>query len=375
MKLGSGIEKESNMRIPLNDLKRHLDSSRDLVDSATARVVDSGWYIFGDEGVSFEREFAAYCGTRACVGVANGTDGLEFALRAVGVAPGSRVATVANAGFYTSTALLAIGAAPVFVDVEPDTHLMDLDALRSILSGRIDAVVVTHLYGLLHDMAHLLQITDAQGVPVIEDCAQAHGAIRDGKKAGSFGRAAAFSFYPTKNLGGIGDGGAVVTNDTSVATKIQLLRQYGWAPKYHVTLDGARNSRLDEMQAAVLLNKLPHLDRWNARRREIAARYSGGIRNARIRVPAIRGSEYVAHLYVIVCEQREELRAHLAGAGIMTDVHFPVPDHRQSVLSAKGGWPALPVSESLSQRVLTLPCYPELTNEEVDFVIGRVNDW
>ena len=153
------------------------------LNSATARVVDSGWYIFGDEGVSFEREFAAYCGTRACVGVANGTDGLEFALRAVGVAPGSRVATVANAGFYTSTALLAIGAAPVFVDVEPDTHLMDLDALRSILSGRIDAVVVTHLYGLLHDMAHLLRITDAHGVPVIEDCAQAHGAIRRRKKS------------------------------------------------------------------------------------------------------------------------------------------------------------------------------------------------
>ena len=363
------------MRIPTNDLKRHLDGIRDLVDTATARVVDSGWYIFGEEGASFEREFAAYCGTRACVGVANGTDALEFALRGVGVAAGSRVATVANAGFYTSTALLAIGAAPVFVDVEPDTHLMDLDALRSVLSERIDAVVVTHLYGLLHDMAHLLRITDAHGVPVIEDCAQAHGAIRGGKKAGSFGRAAAFSFYPTKNLGAVGDAGAVVTNDTSVATRIQLLRQYGWAPKYHVTLDGARNSRLDEMQAAVLLAKLPHLDRWNARRREIAARYSRGLRNARILVPAIRGSEYVAHLYVIVCEEREKLRAHLAAAGIMTDIHFPVPDHRQRVLSAKGPWPALPVSESLSQRVLTLPCYPELTDKEVDFVIERVNEW
>jgi len=363
------------MRIPTNDLKRHIHCVRDLIAAATERVVDSGLYIFGEEGASFEREFAAYCGTRACVGVANGTDALEFALRGVGVAAGSRVATVANAGFYTSTALLAIGAAPAFVDVDPDTHLMDLDALRSVLSERIDAVVVTHLYGLLHDMAGLLRITDAHGVPVIEDCAQAHGATRGGKKAGSFGRAAAFSFYPTKNLGAVGDAGAVVTNDASVATRIQLLRQYGWAPKYHVTLDGARNSRLDEMQAAVLLAKLPYLDRWNARRREIAARYSEGLRNARIRVPAIRGREYVAHLYVIACEEREKLRAHLAAAGIMTDIHFPVPDHRQRMLSAKGPWPALPVSESLSQRVLTLPCYPELTDEEVDFVIGRVNEW
>jgi dTDP-3-amino-2,3,6-trideoxy-4-keto-D-glucose/dTDP-3-amino-3,4,6-trideoxy-alpha-D-glucose/dTDP-2,6-dideoxy-D-kanosamine transaminase len=231
-------------------------------------------------------------------GVANGTDALEFALRGVGVTAGSRVATVANAGFYTSTARLAIGAAPVFVDVEPNTHLMDLDALQSVLAERIDAVVVTHLYGLLHDMAHLLRITDARGVPVIEDCAQAHGAIRGGKKADSFGQAAAFSFYPTKNLGAVGDAGAVVTNDTSVATRIQLLRQYGWAPKYHVTLDGARNSRLDKMQAAVLLAKLPHLDRWNAR--------------------------------------REKLRAHLAAAGILTDIHFPVPDHRQRCSARKG---------------------------------------
>jgi len=362
------------MRIPINDIKRHVDGIRGLIAPAVERVLDSGWYIFGNEGEIFEREFAAYCGTHACVAVANGTDALELALRAVGVGAGSRVATVANASFYTSTALLAIGAVPVFVDVDSTTHLMDLGGLRDVLSERIDAVVMTHLYGLLYDMESLLRITDPYGLPVVEDCAQAHGAVRGGKKAGSFGHAAAFSFYPTKNLGAIGDGGAVVTNDASIAASVRLLRQYGWDPKYHVTVVGARNSRLDKLQAAVLVAKLPHLDQWNARRRDIAARYSRGLRTTRIQVPPIRGSEYVAHLYIIVCEDREDLRRHLAAAGIATDIHYPVPDHRQRVL-AEGRWPALPVSESLSKTVLTLPCYPEMTDDEVDFVIARMNEW
>src|SRR5262245_22300556 len=366
---------QPQMHIPINHIKRHLDGIRDVIAPVVERVLDSGWYLFGEEGEAFEREFAAYCGTNACVAVASGTDALEFALRAVGIGAGSRVATVANASFYTSTALLAIGAVPVFVDVDPTNHLMDLDALRDVLCGRVDAVVVTHLYGLLHDMESLLRVTEPHVLPVIEDCAQAHGAIRGGRKAGSFGHAAAFSFYPTKNLGAIGDAGALVTNDAKIAARVRLLRQYGWNPKYHVTLSGARNSRLDEVQAAVLLAKLPHLNRWNARRRDIAARYSRGLRNARIQVPAVRGGEYVAHLYVIVCEDRENLRAHLAAAGVATDVHYPVPDHQQRVLAARGRWPALPVSESLSARVLTLPCYPELTDDEVDFVIARVNDW
>jgi dTDP-4-amino-4,6-dideoxygalactose transaminase len=360
--------------IPINDMKRHFAATQELVAPAVGRVLDSGWYILGNEGKFFEEEFAAFCGTRACVGVSSGTDALEFALRSVGVEQGFRVATVANAGFYTSTALLAIGATPVFVDVDRATHLMDPKSLSEVVDS-VDAVVVTHLYGLLCDMHELCRISSQQGLPVIEDCAQAHGAVRDGKVAGSFGTVAAFSFYPTKNLGGVGDAGAVVTNDAGIAAKARLLRQYGWNPKYHVTLGGARNSRLDELQAAVISAKLPHLEHWNARRREIATRYSRRLQNSRIKVPAIRGSDYVAHLYVVVCEDRNRLRSHLAAAGIATEVHFPVPDHRQAVLAGDKQWPPLPVSEWLSESVLTLPCFPELTDEEVDFVIARVNEW
>jgi dTDP-3-amino-2,3,6-trideoxy-4-keto-D-glucose/dTDP-3-amino-3,4,6-trideoxy-alpha-D-glucose/dTDP-2,6-dideoxy-D-kanosamine transaminase len=355
-------------------MKRHFAATRDVVAPAVERVLDSGWYIFGNEGDTFEKEFAAYCGAEICVGVGNGTDALELALRAIGVTQGSRVATAANAGFYTSTTLLAIGASPVFVDVDRTTHLMDPKSLREVLSQGVEAVVVTHLYGLLSDMDEICALSRQYGAPVIEDCAQAHGAVRGGKKAGSFGKAAAFSFYPTKNLGALGDAGMVATNEPDVAEKVRRLRQYGWNPKYHVTVGGARNSRVDELQAAILTAKLPYLNGWNARRREIAARYSKGLRHNRIQPPPVRGSDYVAHLYVVVCEDRNNLRAHLAAVGVGTEVHFPVPDHRQT-LFAPDDWPPLPITEWLSERVLTLPCFPELTNEEVDFVIARVNEW
>ncbi len=363
------------MRIPVNDLKRHFEATRGIIAPAIERVLESGWYVLGGEGQAFEAEFASYCGASACVGLASGTDALELALRAVGITAGSRVATVANAGFYTSTVLLAIGAVPVFVDVERETHLMDPNALAEVVAQGIDAVVVTHLYGRLCNMEVLRSIVSPHNIPLIEDCAQAHGAILAGKRAGTSGNVAAFSFYPTKNLGAIGDGGAIVTNEPSIAKKIRLLRQYGWNPKYHVTVRGARNSRLDELQAAVLLAKLPHLERWNARRREIATRYSKGLRNPKIHSPAIVGNENVAHLYVIVCEDRDSLRTHLAAAGVTSEIHFPVPDYRQAVLATDRSWPVLPVTEWLSERVVTLPCFPELTDHEVDFVISRVNEW
>jgi dTDP-4-amino-4,6-dideoxygalactose transaminase len=364
----------TQMQIPFNDLKRHFEATRDLVAPAVERVMESGWYIFGREGARFEEEFASYCGARACVGLANGTDALELALRAVGVTAGSRVATVANAGFYTSTALLTIGARPVFVDVDRATHLMDLHALSKVVAEGVDAVVVTHLYGMLHDMDKLRRVVGPD-LPVIEDCAQAHGAVRNARKAGSFGNASAFSFYPTKNLGAVGDGGALVTNDPDIAAKVRLLRQYGWNPKYHVTMRGGRNSRLDEMQAAVLSAKLPYLDRWNVRRREIAGRYTRGVHNPLVQTPALCGAEAIAHLYVIVCEHRASLRDHLAVAGVMTEIHYPVLDYRQAALAGASAWPALPASEWLNDRILTLPCFPELTDEEVDFVIARINEW
>jgi dTDP-4-amino-4,6-dideoxygalactose transaminase len=363
-------------KILINDMGRHAVGIADLVGSAVQRVTASGWYILGEECGGFEREFAAYCGVGHCVGVANGTDAIELALRALGVASGDRVATVANAGLYTTTALNALGARPVYVDVDESTHLMDLEHLSALVdAGGIAAIVVTHLYGLMHDMDAVMAIAGAAGVPVLEDCAQAHGARRAGRMAGGWGDAASFSFYPTKNLGGIGDGGAIVTGNHEVAARARRLRQYGWASKYHAVAEGARNSRLDEIQAAVLRVKLPLLDAWNARRRSIAERYSRGIANPRVVCPPVPSEASVAHLYVITCDDRDSLRRHLFEAGVMSDVHYPIPDHLQPSMSAQGPWPSLPVTEKLARSVLTLPCYPELPDDEVDLIIERVNAW
>ncbi|MFI7706015.1 DegT/DnrJ/EryC1/StrS family aminotransferase [Nonomuraea sp. NPDC049480] len=373
--LGTGTDEAAD-RILINDLARHARSTETAVQAAVERVLKSGWYVLGEEGESFEQDFADYCGTTHCVGVANGTDAIELGLRALGVGAGSRVATVANAGFYTTTALLALGAWPVFVDVDRDTKLMDLAQLqRAVDCERLDAIVVTHLFGLLHDMEDVLAIAARAGVPVFEDCAQAHGAVRDGRRAGGFGAAAAFSFYPTKNLGALGDGGAVVTGDADVAARLKRLRQYGWESKYRIGIGGGRNSRLDELQAAVLRAKLPFLDGWNQRRRDIATRYSREIAHPRVQGTPVHGAEFVAHLYVVTCDEREELRARLAGAGVATDVHYPVPDHRQRPLADLGLREGLPVTDDLADSIVTLPCYPELSDAEVTHVISSINTW
>ncbi|MFD8564435.1 DegT/DnrJ/EryC1/StrS family aminotransferase [Streptosporangium canum] len=363
-------------RISINDLTRHASSAETAVWSSVERVLRSGWYILGKDGEAFERDFAEYCGTAHCVGVANGTDAIELGLRSLGIGAGSRVATVANAGFYTTTALTAIGAEPVYVDVDRGTKLMDLAHLARIVDeGDLDGVVVTHLFGLLHDMEAVLDITDRAGVPAFEDCAQSHGARRGGRRAGGFGAAASFSFYPTKNLGALGDGGAVTTNDTEVAERVRRLRQYGWESKYRVGVRGGRNSRLDEIQAAVLRAKLPFLDGWNRRRRDIATRYSKEITHPGVECPPVHGEEFVGHLYTVVSDDRQALRAHLAAASILTDVHYPIPDHRQPCLAGLGNRIELPVTDDLARSILTLPCYPELSDEEVTRVISCVNTW
>lgn len=363
-------------QVSINDLKRHAASTDAVVRDAIDRVLGSGWYILGREGEAFEREFADFCGTTDCIAVANGTDAIELGLRALGIGPGNRVATVANAGLYTTTALLALGAEPVFVEVDQETRLMSLEHLGKVLADdKIDVVVVTHLFGLLHDMDAVLRLTDATGIPVFEDCAQAHGAGRGARRAGSFGKAASFSFYPTKNLGALGDGGAVTTSDAEVASHIRRLRQYGWESKYRAVLTGARNSRLDEMQAAILRAKLPSLDAWNRRRRAIATRYSNEIVNPRVICPPVYGEEYVGHLYVITCDDRDSLRSHLSAHGILTDVHYPIPDYQQPSLQNQRDWKALPITEALAKSILTLPCYPELQDDEVARVIACMNDW
>jgi dTDP-4-amino-4,6-dideoxygalactose transaminase len=281
---------------------------------------------------------------------------------------------VANAGGYSTAAILAVGAEPLYVDVDPRTLLLDLDHLRAAVGHRVRAIVATHLYGRMVDMPGLLAVAGQAGVPVIEDCAQAHGARLHGRPAGSWGTLGCFSFYPTKNLGALGDAGAIVTADAALAGRVRTLRQYGWRGKYRSELPGGRNSRLDELQAAVLLAKLPYLDAWNERRRAIARTYTEAFSGSSLGVPPPAGPEDVAHLYVVRAPDRERLRSRLAAAGIRTDVHYPVPDYRQEAVRERP-WAAAqrrPVTERCCAEVLTLPCFPELTDAEVDHVASVV---
>jgi aminotransferase EvaB len=301
---------------------------------------------------------------------------LELALRAVGVGPGKRVATVANAGGYGTVAILAAGGVPVYLDIDPETLTVSEVALREAIAGRhVDAVIVTHLYGLLVDLRQLAHIARGCGVAMIEDCAQAHGAAIAGARAGSLGDVGCFSYYPTKNLGALGDGGAVVTSNLAIAERIRQLRQYGWTEKYRCAFPGGRNSRLDEMQASILRVKLPRLDGWNARRRAVAEAYRLGIVNPELRCPGPAGEEHVAHLYVVRSHRRDELRSHLRQRGIATDVHYPVPDYRHAAFQGVVPAASCPITELACNQVLTLPCFPEMTDVEVKEVIDCVNDW
>ncbi len=359
--------------IEVSELRRQSQALRPELAAAIQEVLDSGWFILGERVRRFEAAFAAYLGVAHAVGVANGTDALELGLRALGVGPGDRVITAANAGGYSTVAIHACGAQAQFVDVDRDGAHMDPSALAAALASRPRALVVTHLYGRLGPVGEIAAAARAAGVAVLEDCAQAHGARRGGVHAGAFGDAGCYSFYPTKNLGALGDGGAVVTGDAAIAERVRRLRQYGWEDKYRVVHEHGRNSRLDEIQAAVLQVKLGWLDRENARRREIAAAYGAGIRNDAIIVPRRGGEEDVVHLFVVRCAQREALRAHLAAAGVRTDVHYPIPDHRQPAFAARYGGVSLPATEALAAEVLTLPAHPALREDEVARVIDACN--
>jgi dTDP-4-amino-4,6-dideoxygalactose transaminase len=365
--------------IALNDLSRHHAPLRAALDAAIARVQDRGWYILGPEVEAFEREFAAYCGAAECIAVGNGTDALELALRALTIGPGDEVATTANAGMYATTAIRAAGAVPAYVEIDEARLLMDPAALAGGLGPRTRAVIVTHLYGRVADVDRLVGIARERGIALIEDCAQAHGARAGGGMAGTRGTLGCFSFYPTKNLGALGDAGAVITGDRELAAKLRALRTYGWEAKYHCAMAGGMNSRMDELQAAVLRVKLPHLAGWNRRRCEIAARYATAIRHPAIGLPSSVSSTSghatdVVHLYVVRTRWRDSLRTHLVAEGVATDIHYPVPDHRQpgaGVAPAQG----LPHTDRACAEVLSLPCYPELTDAEIDAVAAACNRW
>lgn len=352
--------------VPVNDLARGARAEAATLQRVMSRVVDSGWFVLGPEGKRFEAELGEYLGVEHVVGVASGTDALELALRAVMPADRSVVLTVANAGGYATTAALRAGFQVRYIDVCEESHLLDAALLEEALSPEVGVVVVTHLYGRAADLAPVLAACRQVGVAVVEDCAQSIGAVRDGVMAGSSADAAAFSFYPTKNLGALGDGGAVATSDPATAERVRRLRQYGWTEKYTVGLPGGCNSRLDELQAAVLTSRLTSLDKSNERRREIVNHYrERASRRVRVLLAPDRG--HVAHLGVLVTDHRSELVEHLHAARIHTDVHYPVPDHHQPAWRENEPG-LLPVTERLATQVLSVPVFPELTNDEIERV-------
>lgn len=353
--------------VPFNDLSRATRRDRELIDQALARVLDSGWFVLGPENEALEDELARFVGVKHAINVANGTDALEIGLAALGVECGDFVLTVANAGAYTTTATLLLGAEPVYVDVDSETLLMSASTLQTALSRIPEvpkAIVVTHLYGALAPMEEILQVARQHKIAVLEDCAQSLGATFQGRRGGSLGDIATTSFYPTKNLGALGDGGAVFTDSDSLANSVRRMRQYGWASKYSIEHRHGRNSRLDEMQAAILRDKMPHLDAQNERRRKIHSSYeTAGHEGARLLNKA--DESFIGHLGVVVAEQRDLARAHVEAAGVKTDVHYPIPDHRQKFPDFTPRPMPLDVTEWASQAIFSVPLFPELTTEEV----------
>ncbi len=339
------------------------------------RVLNSHRYILGEEVASFEREFAKYLEVDHAVSVANGTQALEIALRSLDIQRGDVVITVANAGFYGSTAIHAVGALPLYVDVDPVSLTMAPASLERALATRPQAVIVTHLYGQLAEMESIVALCRQADVSLIEDCAHAHGAERRGKRAGTFGDVGCFSFFPTKNLGAFGDAGALVTRDAALAARARSLRQYGWSAKYAVALPGGCNSRLDELQAAILRQKLPHLDGWNRQRRAVARRYSEAFVGLPLRCPPSMGEDYVAHLYVVRLEGREALREFLRERGVATDVHYPIADHRQPAYPHARTCDAMTTTEAACESVLSLPCFPGLSEEQIATVITAIDQY
>jgi dTDP-4-amino-4,6-dideoxygalactose transaminase len=362
------------MTVPFLDLKAANDAVGPALRAAVERVVARSHYVLGPEVEAFEHEFADFCGAPHCVGVANGMEAISLVLRALDVGPGHEVVTVAHTAFPTAAAITAVGATPVFVDVDPGTHCMRPDLLAASFTPNTRAVLPVHLYGRCADVAAIRAVADEAGVPVVEDAAQAHGAARDGRRAGTLGRAAAFSFYPTKNLGALGDAGAVVTGDDALATRIRRLRNYGEEAKY-VNAEPGYNSRLDELQAAILRAKLPHLERWNAERRRIAAAYDELLADTSVATP-LADEGHVYHLYVVRSRERDALRDHLAAAGIGSQVHYPTPVHRQRAYAAGARIAdSLACTEQLAGEVLSLPAYPGLGDEQVEAVAAAVRSF
>ena len=362
--------------VPFLDLARLHARVRTDLDGAYRRVMNAGRWIQGSEVEAFESEFATYCGARHCIGVGNGLDALHSILRGYEIAAGDEVIVPAATFVATWLAVTHAGARPVPVDVDPDTHSIDPTGIEAAIGPRTRAIVAVHLYGRVADMVRIRAIAQRHRLVVIEDAAQAHGAEQGGRRSGTLGLAAAFSFYPSKNLGALGDAGAVVTDDDALADKIRMLRNYGGIRKYEHHALGL-NTRLDELQAAFLRAKLKYLDAWNENRRKIAEHYLATIRNPAVTLPASAGvREHAWHLFVVRTRVRDALREHLAQHGIATQIHYPRPPHLLEAYAEHGfGEGAFPTAEYLASEVLSLPMDPLMTREQMQWCARQVNEF
>ena len=366
------------MFIKQTDLKASYLSHKDEIDREIIEVMESGWYILGEKVASFETNFAKYICTKECVGFGSGTDALQFALRACGIGRGNVIITVSNTAVATVSSIDWVGAKPLLVDIEVETYTIDPNQVEDVLKNdkinAIKAIIPVHLYGHPADMKSLSELANKYQIALIEDCAQAHGALIGGQKVGTLGVCGAFSFYPTKNMGAFGDAGAVVTSDDDVNERLRLLQQYGWKDRYVSHIAGY-NSRLDELQAAILNCKLDWVDSDNDRRCDIAKMYHDGLSDLPVILPIEKTTyKHVYHQYVIRCDDRDRLREYLKSQGISTAVLYPVPIHLQAgyrniVNCFTGG---LAVTEKLSTQILCLPIYPELSDEKVSMVINVI---
>jgi aminotransferase EvaB len=363
--------------IPVNDLSRTSMDHRKTIETVD-RVIRSGHWIHGPEHEAFENELSTLIGTQYAVGVANGTDALEIALRAVGCVPGSRVITVANAGGYASIAASIIGCEIYYCDIDPINLVMDPVSLLPLLSRNIDVVVVTHLFGNVAPIGLIAEMCEPFGIRVIEDCAQGIGAMENGKHLGSIGDIGTFSFYPTKNLGAIGDAGALTTNNLEYAQSARQLRQYGWNHKYHIQLPGGRNSRLDEIQAAILRCGLPGLKKDNDLRRQILKRFKKATSGTKIRLVTSNSEDSAAHLAVLILSStaaRQDFRDYLLARGIQSDIHYPRLDTDQPGLSLGPMNFDLPVSRKAVGLIVTIPLFPGLTESEIEEICQAIRDY
>ena len=372
----TGGSLEPLAKVPFLDLGAAYRELRESLDISYHRVMSSGWYLLGNELDRFEELFARHCGSDDAIGVGSGLDALVLALRALQVGPGDEVIVPANTYIATWLAVSAVGACPVPIEPNAETHLIEAAAVSEALTDRTAAVIPVHLYGLPVDMAPILEVSGSAGIKVLCDAAQAHGARYHGEPIGALGDAVAWSFYPGKNLGAYADGGAVTTNDPELARRVRLLRNYGSEEKY-VNVEQGINSRLDELQSAMLSAKLEVLDAWNNRRRAVAEQYLAALGGLGLTLPVAPPDRSSAwHLFVVRSLTRDALQAHLTACGVQTGIHYPIPPHRQTAYASPATqWPELLVAERLASEVLSLPIGPHLSDEQVKFTIASVQSF